>query len=88
MQAPNVCGGYITGDSGSIEVMHLVRYSGSIKFRLELIETSAREVFFSSDAVSSLARFDPKYKYLSSKWLYTLQARISGHAVCKISNYC
>ena len=45
MQAPNVCGGYITGDSGSIEVMYLVRYIGSIKFRLELIETSAREFF-------------------------------------------
>ena len=65
----------------------------STNIRLELIDPSARDVerrqvFFSSDAVSSLARFDPKYKYLSSKWLYKLQAKKSGHAVCKISNYC
>ena len=40
-------------------------------FRLELIEPSAREVeypqiFFSSDAVSSLARFEPCSLLLSS----------------------
>ena len=46
-------------------------YSVSTIFRLELMEPSAREVgvnfFFSSDAVSSLAGFEPcpKNKYLS-----------------------
>ena len=56
---------------GAQASLYTFTYSASTNFRLELIEPSAREVegqqfFWSSDAVSSLARFEPCSLLLSS----------------------
>ena len=62
-------------------------------FCLELKEPSVREVeinsFSGSDAVMGLTRFElsslldqsPRYKFLSSRRLYTFEAKISGFAI-------
>ena len=58
----------------------------STNFRLELVEPSAKKVegqqFFFSLSPTFLSRTESK-KYLFSKRLYKLQAKINGHAVEK-----